>query len=47
MIGKIGLTTHLAGKTYVWHGCKWNFAGLQAKIKSHHFMVSFKVLVCN
>ena len=18
--------THLAGQTYVWHGCKWNFA---------------------
>ena len=34
------------------HGCKWNFAGPQiylqpGKIKSHHFMVSFKVLVCN
>ena len=34
------------------HGCKWNFARSQiylqpAKIKSHHFMVSFKVLVCN
>ena len=39
------IITHLAGQTYVWHGCKWNFAGqiylqiyLQpAKIKSQHF----------
>ena len=34
-----GIIIHLAGQTYVWHGCKWNFAGPQiylqpAKIKS-------------
>ena len=23
------IITHLAGQTYVWHGCKWNFAGPQ------------------
>ena len=44
--------TRLAGQTYVWHGCKWNFAGPQiylqpAKIKSQHFRVSLKFLVCN
>ena len=41
------IITHLAGQTYVWHGCKWNFAGPQiylqpAKIKSQHFGVSLK-----
>ena len=46
------IITHLAGQTYVWHGCKWNFAGPQiclepAKIKSQHFGVSLKFLVCN
>ena len=46
------IITHLAGQTYVWHGCKWDFAGLQiylqpAKIKSQHFGVSLKFLVCN
>ena len=49
---KISIITHLAGQTYVWHGCKWNFAGLQiylqpAKIESHHFVVLLKFLVCN
>ena len=43
---------HLAGQTYVWHGCKWNFAGpqiylLPAKIKSQYFGVSLQFLVCN
>ena len=46
------IITHLAGQMYVWHGCKWNFAGPQiylqpAKIKSQHFGVSLKFLVCN
>ena len=46
------IITHLAGQTYVWHGYKWNFAGpriyLQpAKIKSQHFGVLLKFLVCN
>ena len=46
------IITHLAGQTYVWHGCKWNFAGPQiylqpAKIKIQHFGVSLKFLVCN
>ena len=46
------IITHLAVQTYVWHGCKWNFAGPQiylqpAKIKSQHFGVSLKFLVCN
>ena len=46
------IITHLAGQTYVWHGCKWNFAGPQiylqpAKIKSQHFGVLLKFLVCN
>ena len=46
------IITRLAGQTYVWHGCKWNFAGPQiylqpAKIKSQHFGVSLKFLVCN
>ena len=49
---KTRIITHLAGQTYVWHGCKWNFAGPQiyfqpAKIKSQHFGVSLKFLVCN
>ena len=44
--------THLAGQTYVWRGCKWNFVGPQiylqpAKIKSQHFGASLKFLVCN
>ena len=44
--------THLAGQTYVWHGCKWNFAEPQmylqpAEIKSQHFGVLLKFLVCN
>ena len=26
---KTSIITHLAGQTYVWHGCKWNFAGPQ------------------
>ena len=44
---KTVIITHLAGQTYVWHGCKWNFAGPQiylqpAKIKSQHFGVSLK-----
>ena len=43
----IRIITHLAGQTYVWHGCKWSFAGPQiylqpAKIKSQHFGVSLK-----
>ena len=46
------IITHLAGQMYVWHGCKWNFAGPQiylqpAKIKSQHFGVSLKFLVFN
>ena len=50
--GKIHIITHSAGQTYVWHGCKWNFAGPQiylqpAEIKSQHFGVSLKFLVCN
>ena len=41
------IITHLAGQTYVWHGCKWNFAGPQiylqpAKIKSQYSGVSLK-----
>ena len=45
------IITHLAGQTYVGHGCKWNFAGPQiylqpAKIKSQHLGVSLKFLVC-
>ena len=49
---EISIITHLAGQTYVWHSCKWNFAGPQiylqpAKIKSQHFGVSLKFLVCN
>ena len=48
----LSIITHLAGQTYVWHGCKWNFAGPQiylqpAKIKYQHFGVSLKFLVCN
>ena len=40
-----GIIIHLAGQTYVWHDCKWNFAGPQiylqpAKIKNQHFGVS-------
>ena len=46
------IITHLAGQTYVWHGCKWNFAGPQiylqpAKIKGQHFGVSLNFLVWN
>ena len=46
------IITHLASETYVWHGCKWNFAGPQiylrpAEIKTQHFGVSLKFLVCN
>ena len=46
------INTHLAGQTYVWHCCKWNVAWPQiylqpAKIKSQHFGVSLKVLVCD
>ena len=46
------IITHLASQTYVWHGCKWNFAGPQiylqpAEIKIQHFGVSLKFLVCN
>ena len=46
------IITHLAGQTYVWHGCKWNFAGPQiylqpAKITIQRFGVSLKFLVCN
>ena len=54
---KTKIITHLAGQTYVWQGCKWNFAGPQiylllrylqpAKIKSPHFGVLLKFLVCN
>ena len=45
------IITHLAGQTYVWRGCKWNFAGPQIylqppEIKSQHFGVSLKFLVC-
>ena len=25
----LDIITHLAGQTYVWQGCKWNFAGPQ------------------
>ena len=51
-LNKDKIITHLAGQTYVWHGCKWNFAGPQiylqpAKIKSQHFGVSLKFLGCN
>ena len=51
-VHKKDIITHLAGQTYVWHGCKWNFAGPQiylqpAKIKSQYFGVSLKFLVCN
>ena len=50
--GKTTIITHLAGHTYVWHSCKWNFAGPQVylqpvKLKSQHFGVSLKFLVCN
>ena len=46
------IITHLAGQTYVWRGCKWNFAGPQiylqpAKITIQHFGVLLKFLVCN
>ena len=46
------IVTHLEGQTYVWQGCKWNFAGPQiylqpAETKSQHFGVSLKFLVCN
>ena len=46
------IITHLAGQTYVLHSCKWNFASPQiylqpAKIKSQHFGVLLKFLVCN
>ena len=49
---KLFIITHLQGQTYVWHRCKWNFAGPQiylqpAEIKSSHFGVSLKFLVCN
>ena len=42
--------THLVSQTYVWYGCKWNFAGAQiylqpANIKSQHFEVSLKFWV--
>ena len=35
------IITHLAGQTYVWRGCKWNFAGPQiylqpAELKKQH-----------
>ena len=45
------IITHLAGQTYVWHGCKWNFARPQVylqptKIKSQYFGVSLTFLVC-
>ena len=51
-VHKKDIITHLEGQTYVWHGCKWNFAGPQiylqpAKIKSQYFGVSLKFLVCN
>ena len=51
ILEQIGIITHLAGQTYVWHGCKWNFAGPQiylqpTEIKSQHFGVSLKFLVC-
>ena len=46
------IITHLAGQTYVLHGCKWNFIWPQiylqpTKIKSQHFGVSLKFLLCN
>ena len=46
------IITHLADQMYVWHSCKWNFARPQiylqpAKIKSQHFGVSLKFLVCS
>ena len=49
---KTTIITHLAGQTYVWHGFKWNSAGPQVclqpvKLKSQHFGVSLKLLVCN
>ena len=45
---KIKIITHLAGQTYVWHGCKGPQIYLQpAKIKSQHFGVSLKFLVWN
>ena len=47
-----GIIIHLASQTYVWQGCKWDFAGPQiylqpSKIKRQHFGVSLKFLVCN
>ena len=47
-VSQIKIITHLAGQTYVRHGCKWNFARPQiylqpAKIKSQHFRVFVKV----
>ena len=46
------IITHLAGQTYVWHSCKWSFAGPQiylqpAEIKSEHFGVSLKFFIWN
>ena len=46
------IITHLVGQTYVWQGCKWNFAGPQiylqpAKITIQHFGVLLKFLVCD
>ena len=48
----LGYYHSLAGQTYVWHGCKSNLAGPQiylqpAKIKTQHFGVWLKFLVCN
>ena len=49
---KINIFTHLASQTYIWHSCKWNFAGPQmylqpAKTKSKYFEVSLKYLLWN
>ena len=46
------IMTHLGSQMYVWHGCKWSFAGPQiylqpAKMKSQHFGVSLKFLIWN
>ena len=42
------INTHLANQIYVWHSCKWNFAGPQIyETKSQHFGVSLKRSVFN
>ena len=36
------ITTHLAGQTYVWHGCKWNFAYICGPLKSKVSILGFR-----